>query len=37
VVESTSNVWDFYDQVAPLVGQAVVGNPRLVKLIARVG
>jgi hypothetical protein len=30
VVESTSNAWDFYDQVAPLVGQAVVANPRLV-------
>ena len=35
VVESTSNAWDFYDQVAPLVGRAVVANPRLVKLIAR--
>lgn len=34
VVESTSNAWDFYDQVTPLVGQAVVANPRLVKLIA---
>ncbi len=34
VVESTSNAWDFYDVVAPLVGQAVVANPRLVKLIA---
>ena len=34
VVESTSNAWDFYDQVAPGVGQAVVANPRLVKLIA---
>ena len=34
VVESTSNAWDFYDGVAPLVGQAVVANPRLVKLIA---
>ncbi len=34
VVESTSNAWDFYDQVAPLVGQAVGANPRLVKLIA---
>ncbi|MGD0339927.1 MAG: IS110 family transposase [Bacteroidota bacterium] len=34
VVESTSNAWDFYDQVAPLVGRAVVANPRLVKLIA---
>jgi transposase len=34
VVESTSNAWDFYDQVAPWVGLAVVANPRLVKLIA---
>jgi transposase len=34
VVESTSNAWDFYDQVEPLVGKAVVANPRLVKLIA---
>ena len=34
VVESTSNAWDFYDQVAPLVGRAIVANPRLVKLIA---
>src|SRR5512136_1107934 len=34
VVESTSNAWDFYDQVAPLVGRVVVANPRLVKLIA---
>lgn len=33
-MESTSNAWDFYDQVAPLVGRAVVANPRLVKLIA---
>lgn len=34
VVESTSNAWDFYDQVAPFVGRAVVAHPRLVKLIA---
>jgi transposase len=34
VVESTSNAWDFYDQVEPLVGRAVVANPRLVKVIA---
>lgn len=34
VVESTSNAWDFYDGIASLVGQAVVANPRLVKLIA---
>ena len=26
VVEATTNAWDFYDQVAPLVGQAVVAN-----------
>jgi len=37
VVESTSNAWDFYDQVEPLVGQAVVANPRLVKVIASSG
>ncbi len=34
MVESTSNAWDFYDQVEPLVGRAVVANPRLVKVIA---
>jgi transposase len=34
VLESTSNAWDFYDRVAPLVGRTVVANPRLVKLIA---
>jgi transposase len=34
VDESTSNARDFYDQIAPLVGRAVVANPRLVKLIA---
>jgi transposase len=34
VVESTSNAWDFHDQVAPFVGRVVVANPRLVKLIA---
>src|SRR4030065_150297 len=33
-VESTSNAWVFYDGVAPRGGQAVVANPRLVKLIA---
>jgi hypothetical protein len=26
VVEATTNAWDFYDQVAPLVGRAVVAN-----------
>jgi transposase len=34
VIESTSNAWDFYDQVAPLVSKVVVANPRLVKLIS---
>jgi len=34
VVESTANAWDFYDQVEPLVGKAVVANPLLVKAIA---
>lgn len=26
VVEATTNAWDFYDQVSPLVGRAVVAN-----------
>jgi transposase len=26
VVEATTNAWDFYDQVAPLVGRVVVAN-----------
>jgi transposase len=26
VIEATSNAWDFYDQVVPLVGRAVVAN-----------
>ena len=34
VIESTSNAWDFYDQVSPLVAKVVVANPRLVKLIS---
>jgi transposase len=34
VVESTSNAWDFYDQVEPLVGKAVVANPGRVKAIS---
>ncbi len=34
VVEATTNAWDFYDQVAPLVGRAVVANAGKVKLIA---
>jgi transposase len=34
VIESTSNAWDFYDQVSPLVFKVVVANPRLVKLIS---
>jgi len=27
VIESTSNAWDIYDQIAPLVAKAVVANP----------
>jgi len=34
VLESTTNAWHIYDQVAPLVGRAVVAHPALVKLIA---
>ena len=34
VVEATPNAWDFYDQVKPLVGRAVVANAGKVKLIA---
>jgi transposase len=34
VVESTSNAFDFYDQVAPLIGRAVVANPAKIALIA---
>jgi len=34
VVEATTNAWDFYDQVKPLVGRAVVANAGKVKLIA---
>jgi transposase len=34
VVESTSNAFDFYDQVAPLVGRVVVANPAKIALIA---
>ncbi len=34
VVEATTNAWDFYDQVQPLVGRAVVANAGKVKLIA---
>lgn len=34
VVESTSNAFDFYDQVAPLLGRAVVANPAKIALIA---
>jgi transposase len=30
VIEATSNAWDFYDQVAPLVGRAVVANAQKV-------
>lgn len=34
VVEATTNAWDFYDGVVPLVGRAVVANANKVKLIA---
>jgi transposase len=34
VVEATTNAWDFYDAVQPLVGRAVVANAGKVKLIA---
>lgn len=34
VVESTTNTFDFYDQVAPLVGRALVANPAKIALIA---
>jgi transposase len=34
VLEATTNAWPVYDQVAPLVGRAVVAHPALVKLIA---
>ena len=34
VLEATSNAWWCYDQVAPLVGRAVVANPLQVKWIA---
>lgn len=27
VIEFTTNAWDFYDEVVPLVGRAVVANP----------
>jgi len=34
VLEATTNAWEIYDQVAPLVGRAVVANPVQVKWIA---
>ncbi len=34
VLESTTNAFDFYDQVAPLVGRAVVAHPAKIALIA---
>ena len=34
VLEATTNAWSIYDQVAPLVGRAVVAHSALVKLIA---
>lgn len=34
VIESTSNAWDIYDLIAPLVGKIVVANPLKVGQIA---
>jgi transposase len=34
VIESTSNAWDIYDLIAPLVGKVVVANPLKVGQIA---
>jgi transposase len=34
VSEATTNAWDFYDQVVPLVGRVVVANAGRVRLIA---
>ncbi len=34
VVEATTNAWDFFDEVLPFVGRAVVANAGKVKLIA---
>jgi hypothetical protein len=34
VLEATTNAWEFYDQVAPRVGRAVVAHAGLVKMIA---
>ena len=34
VLEATTNTWEIYDQVLPLVGRAVVANPVQVKWIA---
>ena len=33
VLEATTNAWEIYDQVLPLVGRAVVANPVQVKSI----
>jgi len=35
VVESTTNAWHLYDQVEPLVGQAVVANPIRIAMIGQ--
>jgi transposase len=34
VLEATTNAWEIYDQVEPLVGKAVVAHPPMVKWIA---
>jgi transposase len=35
VIEATSKAWELYDLVHPLVGEVVIADSRLVKLIAR--
>jgi transposase len=34
VIEATTNAWNIYDQVVPLVGKAVVAHPPMVKWIS---
>ena len=34
VLEATTNTWDVYDTIAPLVGRVVVAHPAEVKQIA---
>ena len=35
IVEATTNAWDFYDQVSPLVGRVIVANAGKIALIAQ--